>query len=81
MTWLKNLFSGGFIGLATTLGEAFNRAMAALEREQDRQAGRNENELIHRNKQDEVRKNANEVYDGANRGRFVRVRNDDKGQS
>ncbi|MDB4725965.1 hypothetical protein OAF54_00920 [bacterium] len=62
MSFLKNIFSGGFIGLATTLGKAFNSAFEVIAREQDRQAGRNEVNLKQRVEQDESKKRAEGIY-------------------
>ena len=70
MWWIKSI-----LGLGKAMAEAFNSAFAALQREQDRAAGANEANLKARVKQDEIEKDAGDVWDGPDRGRF-RVRND-----
>lgn len=72
---LKGLFSGGFIGLATTLGNAFNSAFEAMAREQDRQAGRNEMNLKQRIEQDESKKRAEGIYVRYDDSTIKRLRN------
>jgi hypothetical protein len=60
------------------LAKAFDSAMQAFQREQDRAAGRNEAEIINLKEKERVRKEADDVWDGVNRGRIKRVRQPDR---
>jgi hypothetical protein len=60
----------GWVHFGLGLTKAFNSAMEAFSREQDRNAGRNEANLKARVEQDKIEDEAKDVWDSPNRGRF-----------
>jgi hypothetical protein len=62
----------GFVKLGITLGQAFNSAMEAFSREQDRAAGRNEAEVVTLREKERVRREAKDTWDSPSRGRIKR---------
>ena len=67
MFGLVKLFNGSL--------KLLNGVMDWLKTKEIKQAGRNENELVHRNKQDESKERADKIYDRDDDNVIMRMRN------